>query len=370
MSLIYATGNLITSVTLGGYVGPDLFTGVGLDDLTPGGTYSGNGSTDFRVEIDASVPSPDTFKWSNDGGVTWEATGVAITGAAQTLENGVTITFGAIDGHTVGDLWDFVAGNVDTEDTIYVKENLYNERPSFPYRATSVTSLWIMVDLGADTPVSIAAVINHNFVAPSTFQLRGYTQATGAPKEPGDATPVADFTGNFTFCSDNNNSAIKVESGGSPISLRYICLLVIDVGNTNNLEIGEFILQVYSSFSTMYLVDEEEGITITVAEEPTHYGQDHDNYYSDNIDFVLSPIKQEATSGDIDAIRTFLKDIQGATGRFILCRDDTYITSKCEVYYVKVVGQQFMAKLISKGYPELRQWNIPLKELTKGISML
>ncbi|GAJ22235.1 unnamed protein product, partial [marine sediment metagenome] len=203
-------GNLITSATFDGYVGPDAFTGVGLNDLTPGGTYSGNGSTDFRVEIDASVPSPDTFQWSIDGGVTWEATGVAITGAAQTLENGVTITFGVVDGHTVGERWDFVAGNVDSENTTYPKENLYNQRPSFPYRATSNTSLWVIVDLGSDVNVSIAGVFNHNFIAPSTFQLRGYTQATGPPNEPGDATPVADFTDDFTFCSDNNNSAIKV----------------------------------------------------------------------------------------------------------------------------------------------------------------
>jgi len=51
----------------------------------------------------------DTFKWSDDGGATWDATGVAITGAAQTLNNGVTVTFGAIVGHTLTDYWTVTA---------------------------------------------------------------------------------------------------------------------------------------------------------------------------------------------------------------------------------------------------------------------
>ena len=87
------------------------FTGPGLNDLTPGGTYTGNvgGAFDkrtFSVQIDG-VGAPNTFKWSDDGGASWEATGVAITGAVQTLEWGVEIRFGATVGHTNGNRWDF-----------------------------------------------------------------------------------------------------------------------------------------------------------------------------------------------------------------------------------------------------------------------
>lgn len=86
-----------------------VFDGSGLDDLTSGGTFSGSAVTDYVVEIDASVPSPDTFRWSDDGGATWDVENVGITGSAQTLNNGVTVTFGAIDGHTVGESWSFDA---------------------------------------------------------------------------------------------------------------------------------------------------------------------------------------------------------------------------------------------------------------------
>jgi collagen type VII alpha len=83
------------------------FTGAGLNDLTRGVSYTGTTDTDYRIQIDATAP--DKFKWSNDGGSTWEATLVAITGSAQTLEDGLTITFAATTGHTLGNRWDFTA---------------------------------------------------------------------------------------------------------------------------------------------------------------------------------------------------------------------------------------------------------------------
>jgi hypothetical protein len=85
---------------------PEQFTGSGLDDVTISGRYTGTvPAADYRVKIDGTG-TPDTFTWSNDGGSTWEATGVAITGSAQVLELGVSVTFAATTGHTSGDLWD------------------------------------------------------------------------------------------------------------------------------------------------------------------------------------------------------------------------------------------------------------------------
>jgi len=91
-------------------IGADVFTGGGLDDLTTGGIYDGfKVKTNYRVEIDGTG-SPDTFRWSNDGGSTWEQETIGITGSAQALEYGLTITFGATTGHTINNYWDFAAG--------------------------------------------------------------------------------------------------------------------------------------------------------------------------------------------------------------------------------------------------------------------
>ena len=90
---------------------PDDHTDPGKDDLRAGGTFSGTARTTFEVEIDA-VASTDTFKWrkitrDSNGAKTigsW-TTGVSITGSAQTLDDGVTVTFTDTINHTLGDAW-------------------------------------------------------------------------------------------------------------------------------------------------------------------------------------------------------------------------------------------------------------------------
>ena len=93
---------------LGNNVGTAKFGGTGLNDATAGGTYTGTGITTYLIVIDGTG-TPDTFKWSTDGGTTWKATTVSITGAAQTLNLGVTVTFAATTGHTAADAWEFTA---------------------------------------------------------------------------------------------------------------------------------------------------------------------------------------------------------------------------------------------------------------------
>jgi hypothetical protein len=72
----------------------------------------------YRVQIDA-IGAIDTFKWSDDGGTTWQATGVQITGVYQDLNNGVKIKFDQTTYHTNADYWDFYAG-----DGIFLGERL------------------------------------------------------------------------------------------------------------------------------------------------------------------------------------------------------------------------------------------------------
>jgi len=100
--------------------------------------YSGTDIKDYRVEIDATG-TPDTFKWSNDGGSTWEATGVAITGSAQLLENRIYVTFAATTGHTVGDYWDETAtpGRAGKSFYVYACQPSSGTVPDFVLSANS-----------------------------------------------------------------------------------------------------------------------------------------------------------------------------------------------------------------------------------------
>lgn len=85
----------------------ELFYDAGLDDLTTSGTFVGDVRTRFIIEIDLA-DTPDKFKWSSDNGRSYTES-VTITGSAQTLEDGVIVTFGATTGHTLGDQWIFHA---------------------------------------------------------------------------------------------------------------------------------------------------------------------------------------------------------------------------------------------------------------------
>jgi len=83
-------------------IGAAAFTGSGLDDATFGGSFTGAAAVTYTVVIDG-VGTPDTFKWKVGSGAYTEA--VAITGSAQTLSDGVTVSFTSITGHTLGDQW-------------------------------------------------------------------------------------------------------------------------------------------------------------------------------------------------------------------------------------------------------------------------
>ena len=119
-------------------IGTATFTGTGLNDLATSGTYTANNTRTYRIKID-SVGGTDTFSWSDSNGVSWNATGVAITGGIQALNNGVRITFGAVTGHTLSDYWRFTTGHLGIN---YYYNSTTNQYGSFDRREiTLVTPL-------------------------------------------------------------------------------------------------------------------------------------------------------------------------------------------------------------------------------------
>jgi hypothetical protein len=102
-----AQGSFVQARLLG-LPGSIAFTGTGLDDMSFGESNGYTGpSTDgpYRVQIQ-STGTPDIIKWSSDGGSTFTSD-VSITAAEISLENGITVKFGATTGHTANDRWDF-----------------------------------------------------------------------------------------------------------------------------------------------------------------------------------------------------------------------------------------------------------------------
>ena len=92
-----------------GTIGVPAKTGTGTLTLMTSGDYSAAATKYFKVEIDG-VANPNSFRWSDDGGATWEFSTVNVTyGSWQKLNNGVKIKFSANTGGVSGDFWLFTA---------------------------------------------------------------------------------------------------------------------------------------------------------------------------------------------------------------------------------------------------------------------
>jgi hypothetical protein len=72
----------------------------GVFDLTASGTYTGTGGSVFFFEIN-STGTPNTFDWREETG-TWTED-VDMTGLAQELVDGISVTWATTTGHTKGD---------------------------------------------------------------------------------------------------------------------------------------------------------------------------------------------------------------------------------------------------------------------------
>jgi hypothetical protein len=115
----YRDGNSVARVYYGKEYtvtrGPVAFYGTGLNDLVAGTSFSGAGEIAYKVQIDGTG-TPNTFKWSDDGGATWDGTTVNCSTSAIALNNSMSISFGTTTGHTLGDYWTFVARANDLPD--------------------------------------------------------------------------------------------------------------------------------------------------------------------------------------------------------------------------------------------------------------
>jgi hypothetical protein len=113
-----AAGTFTTNQNTYTSISPITFSGAGYNDLKTSGTFTGVGNFSYKVEIDG-VGTPNTFKWSNNGGTTWNNSTVSITGIEQDLNYGIKIKFNNTTGHNLGATWTFEA---EGEGVLYVPQ--------------------------------------------------------------------------------------------------------------------------------------------------------------------------------------------------------------------------------------------------------
>lgn len=246
--------------------------------------------------------------------------------------------------------------SVSTEDELYIMENLYNKRPSKPFRFTDQDDEWIKVYLGTAGYVTFAGIFNHNFMCDGDTVVR--IEAADADFTPG--TGAEDEAWDMECCEEN---ACLQLSGDYPWWALYV-----DDPNNNVPEIGEFVLGVWANFNKAYVQPgREDGPYFRKTGSETHWGQNWDAYLSEGEEFSFRIKTINANKCDEDELQTFIKEVQQAGGKFIYIPDDDCI---CKCYYVRLAKTEGFAARLVYGDGELREWAIPLRTLVTGIEML
>ena len=171
--------------------------GAGSANAILGGTYSGQNNLDYYIEIQTTGEiGVATFKWSDDGGVTFDATGVTTSTAAINLNNGVTVRWTQGSGNDVVlvDTWRFKAY------LPYHRRNVLDRDRDTEWRSTAVASEFLQFDLGSSQQPTVLVILDHNLTGSASIILQassssGFGAITGSWTIPWQSGRMLHFLG-------------------------------------------------------------------------------------------------------------------------------------------------------------------------------
>ncbi len=244
----------------------------------------------------------------------------------------------------------YTLSSVSTEDPLYVKEFLYDNRPSRPFRFAAKTSQSIVIDMTIGTRATIAALFNHNLTSGATARI----EANGA-----NAWGAPTYHEHFAWRDIDLYSKIDATQ-------RWWRFFIDDPSNAAFPEIGVAWLGIWQKFPNVRISPgRTDSPEFYQTEQVTTYGQDWDVHLSDTQIFELA-LTNVINPADVDDFHTFLRSIGGSAGRFLIVPDE----KQPHVFLVKVVGSPTSNRLVYGSLGELRSWSIKLKVLTRGIILL
>jgi hypothetical protein len=208
------------------------------------GTFNGTNNLDYYIEIESTGEiGTATFKWSDDGGATFDATGVGTSTSPVTLNNGVQIfwTQGAGDDVVAGDNWRFKAY------LPYHRNKLLDRDRDTEWRSSSAAGQTLTFDLGAAQTPRALVLLDHNLQAGASVRLQGASDS-------GFASIVADY-------------AVPYQSGsilyflGDPLaSAQYWRVQLSDPSNPDGyLRLSEVFLGDYTRLSRTFSLGDLRG---------------------------------------------------------------------------------------------------------------
>lgn len=114
-------------------------------NITVTGSYTGSTTKHYLIQIDSNVGT-NTFRWSSDGGNTFEKEFVNITYSTSNivaLDNGLSVSFTSNSSFDLNQQMSFIAAvtaNVGSSTSIATPETLYTLQPDFSYLGTNTAT--------------------------------------------------------------------------------------------------------------------------------------------------------------------------------------------------------------------------------------
>lgn len=133
-------------------------------------TYTGTEDLDYYVEIETTGEiGVATFRWSDDGGDTFDATGVVTSTSFITLNNGVQIKWTQGSGNDVvdGDVWRWKAY------LPYHRNKALDRERDTEWRSSAVTPQTLTFDFGSAKQPKVLVVLDHNLTSAASVVLQG-----------------------------------------------------------------------------------------------------------------------------------------------------------------------------------------------------
>lgn len=164
-----ATG-ITASTQAAGAVSKPQKEGAGSASAVLGGTYSGTEDLDYYIEIESTGEiGVATFKWSDDGGTTFDATGVVTSTTLINLNNGIQIRWTQGSGNDVvaGDVWRFKAY------LPYHRNKVLDRERDTEWRSSSVAGQTLTFDFGTAQEPQALVLLDHNLTSAASIVLQG-----------------------------------------------------------------------------------------------------------------------------------------------------------------------------------------------------
>lgn len=259
----------VSSLKLG-VVSTALKDGTGSAYITPSGDYTGAIDREYVIETVASGEiGIATFRWSDDGGVTWEASGVVTSTNPIELNNGVFVKWTAGAGTDIGqsDKWYFKGIN------LYNPGKMLDMDRDSRYRSLDKTLSQTITIVLADAVHQVDAIVigDHNFTA---------------------ANITVEFASNAAFDADYHIETIPWVAGTILYYLTHTTLertkqywrftfAATTTSDDAYFEIGELYLGSYTALSKTFRQGFTEEPNLLMDNNFTSYGVGRSRFYNE-----------------------------------------------------------------------------------------